>query len=244
MSIEFTRKQYLEVWFDGVYISRHTSLVEAAESASDHGEEGIYEVRVGSEVWYEVSVKLLQAQSVGALSVKPATGGGTPSSDWPPYRKHAQGAINVAGQATNMETEPYRTWNSSKDLMFAQHRYPTTSQVNSEIASTAWMRGQNANIKLIYYSFNQVLSESTNQSSAKEIGTEACNVNGAFADWALYDSSTGGLLGYSNEADGNAANPYYDAPGMPTGSTDANFSIAYWRRLDNKYSSAFPWDGF
>ena len=165
------------------------------------------------------------------------------SDTWPAYGAHVQGGINVAGHATNMETEPYRTWNSKKDSIYAQHRYPTTSQVSAEIASTAWMRSQNANIRLIYYSFQQIMDSAGDKTSAKEIGYEAAVANGKLDDWWLYDKDGGGKLEYSNEAVGGAANPYYNAPGMPTGSSDDNYSIAYWSRLNSKYSSAFPWDG-
>lgn len=50
MSIEFTRKAYLEVWRDGRYVSRHTGLIEAGESASIDADEygsGDYYITIG-----------------------------------------------------------------------------------------------------------------------------------------------------------------------------------------------------
>jgi len=50
MAIEFTRKAYLEVWRGTRYISRHTGLLEAGESASrdsdEHGS-GEYHITIG-----------------------------------------------------------------------------------------------------------------------------------------------------------------------------------------------------
>jgi hypothetical protein len=59
MSIDVTRKAYLEVWGDE-YVSRHTNLVDAIESAGNQ-DDGTYTVRVGSEIFYEVT---LQARSI------------------------------------------------------------------------------------------------------------------------------------------------------------------------------------
>jgi hypothetical protein len=73
MSMEFTRKQYLEVWRDDRYISRHTSLQECAESASfdaDINDEATYEIRVGSEVWYTVSIRHLTSTALADLIIK------------------------------------------------------------------------------------------------------------------------------------------------------------------------------
>ena len=75
------------------------------------------------------------------------------------------------------------------------------------------------------------------QNSAKEIGYEAAVNNGALDNWWLYDKDGGGKLEYSNEAVGGAANPYYDAPGMPAGSAQANYSIAYWTRLEKRHDT-------
>ncbi len=64
MAIEFTRKQYLKVWRGDRYISQHVSELECAESASEDAEihgDGTYEIRVGSEVWYEVEIMGLLA---------------------------------------------------------------------------------------------------------------------------------------------------------------------------------------
>ncbi len=73
MSVEFTRKQYLEVWRDDRYISRHTSLQECAESASsdaDINDEGVYVIRIGSEVFYEVSIRHLTQNALADLIIK------------------------------------------------------------------------------------------------------------------------------------------------------------------------------
>lgn len=73
MTIEFTRKQYLKVWRGDRYISQHVSELECAESASEDAEihgDGVYEIRVGSEVWYEVSIMGLLAGS-DLISIAP-----------------------------------------------------------------------------------------------------------------------------------------------------------------------------
>ena len=73
--LNFTRKKYLEVWHvaadgTGTYVSQHVSLVEAAESAYGDAENGDltdvqnYEIRIGSEVWYTMT---LQARSITAF---------------------------------------------------------------------------------------------------------------------------------------------------------------------------------
>ena len=65
--IEFTRKKYLELYLDGQPATasgrnsnRHTTLVEAAEHATEHAVEigvaGLYEIRIGTEVFYTVDV--------------------------------------------------------------------------------------------------------------------------------------------------------------------------------------------
>ena len=67
MSIEFTRKAYLEVWQGTRYISRHTGVLEAGESASSDAEingPGSYDVKVGVEIFYEIVVS-------GTVSVEP-----------------------------------------------------------------------------------------------------------------------------------------------------------------------------
>ena len=38
MGIEFTRKKFLEVWRGDEFISRHVSILEAGESASEHAD--------------------------------------------------------------------------------------------------------------------------------------------------------------------------------------------------------------
>ncbi len=52
--LEITRKAYLEVWGDE-YVSRHQSLVDAVESAINQGP-GTYQIRIGAEVYYEVTL--------------------------------------------------------------------------------------------------------------------------------------------------------------------------------------------
>lgn len=192
------------------------------------------------------SVQILLDQQLDSLIVKRSEAPPPipPASDWPPYGAHAQAAVNVSAYATNFQTEPSRTWHSKKDLVFAQHRYPTAQQVADEVADTAWMRAQNSNIKLIYYSFNQSIDPS-NTSAAKHLGYEAMTDNGAVSDWRIYDSATGISLEYSNEVAGNiAANPNYEAAGMPAGSTHDNYSIAFWEKTKAKYSDQWPWDGY
>ena len=165
------------------------------------------------------------------------------TSGWPAYGAHAQAAYNVANYPLNFEQEPYRTWNSKKDLIIAQQRYPFAAQVAAEVASTNWMRSQNANIKMQRYSFNQLV-ETVNPNNGNYIKLEAMNDNNAYADWSLYDFDTGIALEYSNEANGTAANPNYEDPGYPAGDIHANFSIAYWNKLASKYGDQWPYDGY
>lgn len=67
MGIEFTRKSYMELYKDGVPVvasgrtsNRHTSLVEAAEHATEHAAEikepGTYEVRIDGGLYYVVKI--------------------------------------------------------------------------------------------------------------------------------------------------------------------------------------------
>lgn len=73
MTIEFTRKQYLQVWLGDRYISKHVSVLEAAESASADAAisgEGVYEIRIGSEVWYEVTIRHLAERSLADLIIR------------------------------------------------------------------------------------------------------------------------------------------------------------------------------
>lgn len=212
-------------------------------------------VSLPSGVTYNGTLDRLEYDGIGALN---ATSGhiataddGTDTTDsnafgisitaWPAYGAHAQAGVNVSGWPTNYETDPYRTWNSKKDLIFAQHRYPNSTQVAAEIAATDWMRTQNSNIKMAWYVFSTVIS--TNTSSAKYLGREVMNNNGALSDWTMYDKDGGGQLEYSNEVAGSlAANTNYEHASMPAGSQNANFSIGFWSLVDSKYGGAFPWD--
>ena len=81
--IQFTRKQYLELYRDGAPViaqgrnsNRHTTIVEAAEHATEHAAEinsvGTYEIRIGSEVYYTVKVNAVIYQSEADPYVPPA----------------------------------------------------------------------------------------------------------------------------------------------------------------------------
>ncbi len=138
---------------------------------------------------------LLHTQMImmGALPAIPPT-----PPAWPAYGAHAQAGYNVSSYPTNFEIDPYRTWNSKKDIIIAQHRYPYTSQVADEVASNAWMKSQNSNIKTQYYTFKSAV-ELVNPNSAKYLSKQAMDLNGAYADWRGYDSSTSGAIIWSGD---------------------------------------------
>lgn len=80
---KFTRKAYLELYKDGVPVvasgrtsNRHTSIVEAGEHAEEHAididEPGLYEVRIGTEVYYTVKINSVIFQSEADPFVPPA----------------------------------------------------------------------------------------------------------------------------------------------------------------------------
>lgn len=167
----------------------------------------------------------------------------TPGS-WPAYGAHSQAGYNVSSYPINFETDPYRTWNSKKDIIIAQHRYPYASQVASEVASNSWMKTQNTNIKTQYYTFKSAV-ELTNSNSAKYLSKQCMDNNGAYADWRGYDSSTGGAIVWTGDVAGDAlANTNYGDAGMAAGSSEANFAEAWWTLLKAKYSDQWPWDGY
>lgn len=77
MTIAYTRKKYLELWLGDRYISRHESVIECGESASADAvsiaeSKIVYEVRVGAEVWYEVSIRHLTDRAIDSLTIVPA----------------------------------------------------------------------------------------------------------------------------------------------------------------------------
>lgn len=164
-----------------------------------------------------------------------------PTGEYPQYKKHAQWGVNVAGYATNMQTEPYRTWNSKKDGIFIQHRYPSTAQVADEVADSAWFAAQNSALVTMYYSFNTSCSPVSG--TAKYMGYEAMVTNNnALSEWRAYDSSTGTPLEFSNEVAGNIpANTNFE--NTDPGSLHANFAVAFWAHTNFKYNSQWPWSG-
>lgn len=99
--VEFTRKQYLEVWRDDRFISRHTSRIECGEAASADAiinDEGVYEIRVGSEVWYEVIIRHLTQQQLGDLIIRRND---SPPTNNPPVWDSQPAPIFVEGTASN-----------------------------------------------------------------------------------------------------------------------------------------------
>ncbi len=105
MAIKFTRKQYLEVWRDGRYISRHTSVLECGESASADAQEngeGDYEVRVGMEVFYVVSIRHLTSRSISGLTIFPAN---PPVNNNPPVWDTQPAPVFTLGTASNVELD-------------------------------------------------------------------------------------------------------------------------------------------
>ena len=67
----FTRKNYLELWKDDAYISRHTSIVECADAAFAQGE-GIYEIRIPSGLYYEINVPRADVSIYNVSADEPA----------------------------------------------------------------------------------------------------------------------------------------------------------------------------
>lgn len=97
MSIAFTRKAYLEVWKDGVYISRHVSEFECAESASSHGE-GVYEIRVGGPVFYEMSIRDVVSSTDGVIVPR-----ADPPLNNPPMWDSQPNVVGILGTASNYD---------------------------------------------------------------------------------------------------------------------------------------------
>jgi len=172
-------------------------------------------------------------------------------SNWPAYGAHVQTMYNVSNYPLNYQQDPYREWNSKKDLIVAQHRYPSASQIAAEVADTAWMRAENSNIKLQQYTFKSAAQP--NPSSAKYLSVEAMEENGMNssnpeASWRHFDSQGRGILEWwSNSGDVNgyyAINTNYGDSNMPAGSSDANFSTAFWNKLKQKNNDNWVWDGY
>ncbi len=105
MSFKVTRKQYLKVWTGDRCVSRHVSDLEAIESASQdaaqHGE-GDYEIRVGSEVFYEVTIRHLAQQQLGDLIIRRND---SPPINNPPIWDTQPVPIFNQGTASNFELD-------------------------------------------------------------------------------------------------------------------------------------------
>ncbi len=78
MGVSFTRKAYLKLWRGDRYISQHISRDEAYESAINdaiaHESPGKYQVKVGSELYYEIDVGTFILGSGGTVQESPAPG--------------------------------------------------------------------------------------------------------------------------------------------------------------------------
>lgn len=92
-----TRKQYLRLYLDDAYISQHTSVLEAAESASKNGP-GTYEVRVGSEVFYEVTIFRAITDDTDLIVPTP-----NPPKNNPPVWDSQPAPVFVIGVASNYD---------------------------------------------------------------------------------------------------------------------------------------------
>lgn len=141
MGVEFTRKKYLEVWLDGEYISRHTALVEAAESASEHGD-GVYEIRVGSEVFYEVEIMgLLAGGSPNTPPNDPPTWTSTPN---PSFEDAVGGTYALSQNTQDPEGDPLT-------YTLTSGSWPTGVSMNSAgliTATTSVVEGTTAGLQV------------------------------------------------------------------------------------------------
>jgi hypothetical protein len=128
LSIEFTRQQYLQVWRDERYISQHLSLLECAESASNdatqHGE-GEYEIRVGTEVYYLVSIRHLTQRQLTNLIVAPNA---SPPINNPPVWDAQPSTVStfIQGSASSVDFD---------DISSDPDMDPITHSLNTGVAS-------------------------------------------------------------------------------------------------------------
>jgi len=93
VSITFTRKAFLEVWRGDVFISKHVNILEAGESAAKHSEvagPGIYQVKVGDCVYYEIDMSFILGSAATTEEANPPIPPG-------PRDLHFDGPLNQDG---------------------------------------------------------------------------------------------------------------------------------------------------
>lgn len=113
MSVKSTRKQYLRLYLDDAYISQHTSVLEAAESASENGP-GTYQVRVGSEVFYEVTIHRAITDDTDLIVPNP-----NPPNNNPPVWDSQPSVTFVFGTASNYDLNDITSDPDSDPITFA-----------------------------------------------------------------------------------------------------------------------------
>lgn len=109
MPMKITRKAYLELWRDGVQLSRHVSLVECVEAASR--ETGTYQVLVGDSLYYEIVIPKTLTSTDG-LVVVPAV----PPLNDPPVWTSQPSISATFGVAQSWDLDDLATGHTSISL--------------------------------------------------------------------------------------------------------------------------------
>jgi len=194
VAVEFTRKQFLKVWRGTRFISQHVSILEAAESATEDAEalqsDGVYEIKVGSETYYEVNVRfLVESSSTTVVQAPPAVAaaGGQMFADWPnTYLLQANsGGLNNPG---NLNTEPHRTAMGKADIAIFQGSQNTTSVRETYRIRLANMFAEFPNMKLAPWYNNNEIEDSDSSSSLQHL-RDCINDADAHANWKARDDA-------------------------------------------------------
>ena len=189
-----------------------------------------------------ISPPRYQRGSVSAFAYANAVVSSSPppvSSVWPAYGAHAQGACNVSGLDTNTSVEPYVSWNTKKDIIFVQGRYPYSARVAATYSQVAAMKAANTNLKALEYTYINRAESGASGIDLALVSKETIDNAGAVSKWYAVDvDSSSGI--YHPSIDFRFVNPYY-AGTSASGGFD-NFAKAIWQNYDDNTGSGAAYD--
>ena len=196
MGVEFTRKKFLEVWRGDEFISRHVSILEAGESASEHADafkqSGVYQIKIGTETYYEINVTFIlgSAATIEEVAVPgppPQTGLVFPHLGTYQIGNWANAGLaslpgGLTGRAQRIAKHDiaiigiWKQWTNSDAAMDA-----------SELA--LFVKSFNSAIKLYSYVINVEVNDSSNLDQWVKTRNKADSESNGPGDWWLRDAA-------------------------------------------------------
>ena len=175
--ISFTRKKYLEVWRGDRYISQHTSVLEAGESASKDAKtagDGTYDVKVGSEIWYTILI-----DGIDEMATTVGTGGNvegkgltpTPTPNAPPTIVGTPAPTFGFGSASEYDLDQHMT-DTDGD--------PLTCTVSGALPSGVTLRNNSNDNALVYDGIGAVTTSASHTMTADD-GVDTSSPSSAFS---------------------------------------------------------------